>query len=792
MLRINLKNKIIVPVLLTILIVILSAYFFFTNTISTMQSGRMQTEAIKMKTAIENTLRSSAQNSLAQAAMFSRFPVVIEAYQQALSGNIDDPHDSRTQQAREKLREFFNPLLDGFRSHTGEKDFYLHFHLPNNRSLLRVWQKKQTNNGEDISDDLSSFRHTVVNINRQTQPRIIGIEVGRGGFVIRGIVPVTSPNGKHLGSVEVFSQFNPILEKITKTEGDGLAVFMNHELTDIATKLQETLNNPALENRFVYVTSTDKKLFENQTSLALLEEGSQGLSQPFQSDHHVYFAFPVSDYSQRQIGVIVFAQDVQSYQRVYKNVRNIMIIATIVVALILAFILFLVAESITRPIFRVSQGLHKLGENNLKYHLPSEDLSRQDEIGMMARDYELTLSKMSKVLGYLQNNARNVLSTSQELANFTAQMANNIGTIENQVTMTASASEQINSNMDTVAAATEQAAANILAVSSSGAELSINMQTIASSAEQSSTNMSSVTINIDKIANDINAVAATIEKLSGALADISNKTNDAMNISSNANKGIQITLKAMHQLGTISKKIGGFVQLINNIASQTNMLALNATIEAASAGESGKGFAVVAAEVKELAHQTADASNEIAKEIEEIQKYTDESLTSTQTISEIIAKVADISLAIAQSVGEQSTASEQTRLNVESIVVTANETVLNVKNADTAVKEITRSTAEASIASRDVSRNVSEGSTGVKEIAHSNAELSTGIKAVNNNVQKIQTAIVEINKGINQLKQNAEALSGVATTLNNVSTSFQWENTVTPSNWDGAFKLDKT
>ena len=148
------------------------------------------------------------------------------------------------------------------------------------------------------------------------------------------------------------------------------------------------------------------------------------------------------------------------------------------------------------------------------------------------------------------------------------------------------------------------------------------------------------------------------------------------------------------QLGAAADEIGKVIEVIQDIAEQTNLRALNATIEAARAGEAGKGFAVVATEVKELAKQTASATDDIRRRIEGIQNSTGESVRAIGEISEVIKNVNEVSRTIASAVEEQS--------------ITTREIAQNVAQTTTAAEAVSRGVAESASACQEVTRNISQ------------------------------------------------------------------------------------
>jgi len=160
-------------------------------------------------------------------------------------------------------------------------------------------------------------------------------------------------------------------------------------------------------------------------------------------------------------------------------------------------------------------------------------------------------------------------------------------------------------------------------------------------------------------------------------------------------------------LAETSQKIGKVVELINDIASQTNLLALNATIEAARAGEAGKGFAVVASEVKNLANQTAKATEEIAGQINAMQAVTTDAVAAIQGIGATIGEINQIGTAIASAVEEQGAATREIARNVQQAASGTQEVSSNISGVTQAAGETGRAASQVLDASRELARHSS-------------------------------------------------------------------------------------
>ena len=261
---------------------------------------------------------------------------------------------------------------------------------------------------------------------------------------------------------------------------------------------------------------------------------------------------------------------------------------------------------------------------------------------------------------------------------------------------------------------------NSVSLASASEELSAVSNQLSSNADQTAVQANVVSAASEQVSSNTQTVATGIEEMSASIKEIAKNATDAAKVATSAVKIAETTNTTIGKLGESSAEIGKVIKVITSIAQQTNLLALNATIEAARAGEAGKGFAVVANEVKELAKETAKATEDISHKIEAIQSDTKAAVCAIGKIGTVINQINDISNTIASAVEEQT--------------ATTNE----------------------------ISRNIAETSKGTSEIAH--------------NINAVAETAKSTNEGASNSLRAAQELAQMAATLQQIVNEFSIDN----------------
>ncbi len=369
--------------------------------------------------------------------------------------------------------------------------------------------------------------------------------------------------------------------------------------------------------------------------------------------HDSYPHSPKTDWKLGDVrGVMEVDTDIDAPLARGAALTRLILLAAGLVAGVLAVIALLLARRISMPVKSLTAAMQQLAAGESEVAVPAID--RGDEVGTMA----------AAVVVFKENAVK-------------------ARALEAQRQQEEAAKEARQQRIEAHIAAFERSVQAALgAFGVAAAEMQATAQGMSAAAEQTSRQASAIAEASEQASGNVQTVAAATEEMSSSITEIGRQIAQSGEIASQAVEEAARTGTSMQQLDQAAQKIGEVVKLINDIASQTNLLALNATIEAARAGEAGKGFAVVASEVKNLAAQTARATEEIGSQIGAVQGASKDAVEAMARIDRTIGRINEIAAAIATSIEEQGATTREITRSTQEAATDAGEVARNIVGLD--------------------------------------------------------------------------------------------------------------
>ncbi|OSM03959.1 putative methyl-accepting chemotaxis sensory transducer [Magnetofaba australis IT-1] len=661
--------------------------------------------------AVNAALDDQERSAIVMSQLVARIPAVT----QAMADND-----------REPLKALFAEGFPKMKEEYGVRQFQ--FHKAPAFSFLRVHKLQK------FGDDLSSFRHTVVKTNTEKVP-VSGLERGVAGIGIRGVAPIFH-NREHVGSVEFGLSFKKSFFDALKKEYH----------VDFHLKLPK-------DGKFeTYAATLDPKFtLDNEHTQEVLD--GEKLIHPGETDNGpvVIYAAPIQDYSGKAMGVLeIIADRSKTESMLAQTVWTIIVLGVlfILVGLVIAYI---IARRVHRSLgcepANIAYIASEVADGNIHVdtsHFNPENVGAYLAIRKMINtlnklwlSMSITAQSTMAVVDEMVGTRDSLNKDADESEKLSMQVIEDNDRLDRESQNLTESIHKTKEHFLQVSEAADTLSRDVKLIAQQAEMASGNVNTMASAAEQMAANLSQVKSNLQNVTEAIHGVNNAVGQMKTSQSQVLQMAQQANAISNETNTQVQQAITQIDNLNVSANEIGKVVNIINNIASQTNMLALNASIEAAGAGEAGKGFAVVANEVKELASQTSEATQMIAKQIGAIQNDTKQVVASIHEVTETIGKVIESNRSISDSTEAQGALVENILQAAQDVSNATDEVSHNATELSTASDEVARAALEAA----NGTNAIAEATDGMNQKAQLVAEQS---KTANEQAQSMDVSSQEI------------------------------------------------
>jgi methyl-accepting chemotaxis protein len=509
------------------------------------------------------------------------------------------------------------------------------FHSPPAVAFYRIHDPKI------FGEDISARRKTVVESNTTGKP-IVGVEPGRNSLGVYAMTPIMR-GGKSIGVVDIGVSFDrQFVDSAKRRFGVDLAV---HRFDG---------------NGFANIGSTfgDKSLASPDELKSAFESGTLRRDATLNGHPAALYLGQIKNYAGQPVAVLELVKDTTEYEAASASSQRTQILGTLAILVVAALLALLLGRGMSRPLTAITAVMNRLSSGDTDVAIPGGN--RKDELGTMAGAVDVFRRSMleARTLREAQEKAKD--QAEQEKKTLQRQMADRF-------------EADVKSLVSAVARATEDMQRVAAEITRSVNGTSAQAAAAAAASEEASAS--------------VNTVASATEELASSVAEIGRQAAHSSEVADAAVDKAGKATEMVSGLAAAGERIGDVLRVISAIAGQTNLLALNATIEAARAGEAGRGFAVVASEVKELANQTAKATEDIAGQVTAIQSSTGDCVMAIGGISDTIREISGVATTIAAAVEEQGSATREIARSVQQVAAGTSEVAVNVAGASRAADQ---------------------------------------------------------------------------------------------------------